>query len=196
MGPSARECQSGGCVARDRKYALVERERRFLLAGVPSEPPVRVVEIVDRYLARSRIRLRIATTVEGDSRGTTQYKLTQKVPVPDGGPGFITTLYLDADEHRLFDALPGAVLRKTRLSIPPFGVDRFGGVLEGLVLAEAEFSSDEEMRAFVAPEWVVAEVTRDAAFTGGRMVCSSRYELGQALAAYGVELSPAARRET
>ncbi|MGA3220050.1 MAG: hypothetical protein ABSE77_13400 [Acidimicrobiales bacterium] len=100
-------------MARDWKYALVERERRFLLAGVPSEPPVRVVDIVHRYLERSRIGLRAATTVEGESRGTTQYKLRQKVPPPEGGPGLITTLYLDADEHCLFDALPGAVLRKT-----------------------------------------------------------------------------------
>ncbi len=43
-------------MARDRKYALVERERRFLLAGVPSEPPVRVVDIVDRYLERGSDR--------------------------------------------------------------------------------------------------------------------------------------------
>jgi CYTH domain-containing protein len=180
----------------DRKYALVERERRFLLAGVPSEPPVRVVEIVDRYLDRSRIRLRAATTVEGESRGTTQYKLTQKLPAADGGPGLITNLYLDADEHRLFDALPGALLRKTRLSIPPFGVDDFGGALEGLVLAEAEFPSDEEMRTLVPPVWVVAEVTQDAAFGGGRLARSSRYELRRALAAYGVELPPSGRRET
>jgi CYTH domain-containing protein len=81
------------------------------------------------------------------------------------------------------------------LRIPPFRVDRFGGVLEGLVLAEAEFSSDEEMGAFVPPAWVVAEVIRDAAFSGGRLVWSSRYELRRALAAYGVELPPAARRE-
>lgn len=183
-------------MARNEKYALVERERRFLLTGVPSEPPIRIVEIVDRYLESSRIRLRLATTLEGESRGTTQYKLTQKVPARDGGPGLITTLYLNADEYRLFDALPGAVLRKTRLSIPPFGVDSFVGVLGGLVLAEVEFSSDEEMVALVPPAWVVAEVTRDPAFTGGRLVRSSRHELRQALSVYGVELPAPARRGT
>ena len=179
---------------KDRKYALVERERRFLLDAVPMQAPIRTVEIVDRYLDGSRIRLRAQTTVGGEGPGPTTYKLTQKLPAPDGGPGLITSFYLDLAEYRLFDGLPGAVLRKTRYSIPPFGVDRFGNGLAGLVIAEAEFISDEEMTAFMPPPWVVAEVTLDPAFSGGCLVRSTREELRRAVAAYGVDPPPPPQR--
>jgi hypothetical protein len=176
---------------KDRKYARVERERRFLLKAVPEHGSIRCVEIVDRYLDGSRVRLRAATTVDGKDAGSVQYKLTQKLPAPDGGPGLITTFYLDSTEHRLFDSLPGAVLRKTRLSIAPFGVDSFRGALAGLVLAEVEFISDEEMAAFGAPAWVGAEVTRDTSFSGGRLAHSTRDELRRALGMYGMDLPTA-----
>lgn len=42
------------------------------------------------------------------------------------------------------------------------------GALKGLYLAEAEFTGDEEMAEFVATPTVVAEVTGDRRFTGGR----------------------------
>ena len=120
-------------------------------------------------------------------------KLTQKLPAPGGGPGLITSFYLDRAEHRLFDTLPGAVLRKTRLSIPPFGVDRFEGVLAGLVLAEAELDSDAEVAGFVPPGWAGAEVTSDPAFSGGRSARADRDQLRLAAAVYGIDLPPAAR---
>jgi hypothetical protein len=177
---------------KDRKYALVERERRFVLRTAPSEKPVRTVEIVDRYLDGSRIRLRAAATVDGQGAGSVQYKLTQKIPDADGGPGLITSLYLEPDEHRLFDTLAGALLSKTRLSVPPFGVDVFRGSLSGLVLAEAEFSSNEEMAPFLAPAWAGPEVTRDPAFSGGQLVRTTRSGLRRALARYGLSLPTAA----
>jgi hypothetical protein len=179
---------------KERKYALVERERRFLLKALPEHGSIRRVEIVDRYLDGSRVRLRAATTVDGEGAESVQYKLTQKLRAPDGGPGLITTFYLDPSEHRLFDSLPGAVLRKTRLSIPPFGVDSFRGALAGLVLAEIEFTSDEEMAAFGPPAWVGPEVTRDTSFSGGRLAHSTRDELRRALGVYGVDLPIATPR--
>lgn len=172
----------------DRKYALVERERRFVLRTLPGIRSVRTVEIVDRYLAGSRIRLRTATTVDGEGAGSVRYKLTQKIPAPDGGPGLITTFYLEPSEHRLFDQLPGALLSKTRLSIPPFGVDVFGGALAGLLLAEAEFATDEEMAAFHPPAWIGPEVTNDPLFSGGRLAEMALHHVQEALARYGIEL--------
>lgn len=69
---------------KDTKYALVERERRFLVGAVPEGGSIRTVEIVDRYIDGTRIRLRAASTVEGEGKGSVHYKLTQKVPGPDG----------------------------------------------------------------------------------------------------------------
>ena len=99
------------------KYARVERERRFLLPRVPDGPCLRRAEITDLYLSHTRLRLR--RTVETTAAATTTVrKLTQKVPAPAGGPGLITSLYLDEAEYEALSMLPGAGLTKTRYSVP------------------------------------------------------------------------------
>jgi CYTH domain-containing protein len=166
---------------KQQKYARPERERRFLLAGLPPGEVVQTATITDRYFARTRLRLR--KTIEVGLEGTrTVYKLTQKIPAPHGGPGLITTIYLDEEEHERFSALPGSILRKNRYSIPPFGLDVFAG----LVLAEVEFESEDEMLAFSPPSWAFAEVTADVRFTGGRLVAMSTRERAALLAERGI----------
>lgn len=170
------------------KYARRERERRFLATRLPDEPaPIRIAEITDIYLTGTRLRLR--RTVERTALGQqVVHKLTQKVPDPDGTPGWITTVYLSEEEHRALAGVAGAVLRKSRYSIPPFGIDVFGPPLDGLVLAEIEFDSDEAMNDFPAPSWSVAEVTSDTRFTGGRLVGASRAELRTWLRTFEIDL--------
>jgi CYTH domain-containing protein len=169
------------------KYARVEIERRFLLAGVPPEADVLVMnEIDDRYLDGTRVRLRRMAQVGG----ATQLKLTQKVPDPGGGArqGTLTTLYLSEAEHAAFARLPAAALRKSRLSIAPYGVDVFHGELEGLYLAEAEFSSLEDAAALVPAAFCRAEVTADRRFTGGELARASGEQVRAWAREYGLEL--------
>jgi hypothetical protein len=173
---------------KELKYARPERERRFLFSAPPPGDVVRVARIEDRYLRGTRIRVRRSTersTADGNIDRTV-YKLTQKMPGPDGGPGLITTMYLDAAEYGVLAQLPAAPLRKTRLSIPPLGVDVFEDSLEGLVLGEVEFDDDESMARFVLPPGAVAEVTNDQRLSGGRLVTTSSLELAAVLADYGV----------
>jgi CYTH domain-containing protein len=172
---------------REGKYARVERERRFLLASPPSPSAVTATRrITDRYLPGTRLRLR---RVDHRGSGASELKLTQKVPA--GRPGFvqglITTTYLSAAEYDLLASLPAATLSKTRLSIPPLGVDVFDPPLHGLVMADAEFSTDQEAQSFRAPSAAVAEVTDDPRFTGGRLVRARRADLLAWLAEYGIE---------
>jgi hypothetical protein len=115
-------------------------------------------------------------------------KLTQKTPGPDGGPGLITSLYLTAEKYGLRLRLPADRLDKVRYSFLPPGVDEFSGRLHGLVLAEAEFDSYEEMTAFRIPEWAIAEVTDDVRLTGGRLAHTSRAELMSVLCDFGLDL--------
>jgi CYTH domain-containing protein len=172
------------------KYARFERERRFLLAKpLALDEAVRTVRIVDRYVRGTRIRLRQMLDASA-SVAPVAYKLTQKVPAADGGPGLITTMYLSSAEYVVFAAVPADELRKTRYSIPPFGVDVFDDALAGLTLAEVEFESDAAMRAFVAPA-AVAEVTRDQRFTGGRLASTTRDELAAILLSFGLRLGNA-----
>ncbi|MFE7869619.1 hypothetical protein ACFUYE_04635 [Micromonospora humida] len=169
------------------KYARVERERRFLLAGPP--PPATVTagrRITDRYLDGTRLRLR---RDESLASGACELKLTQKVPAQRPGhvQGLITNMYLSPAEYELLARLPAATLGKTRLSVPPLGIDVFDPPLHGLVLAEAEFTTDEAAHSFLPPPQVVAEVTDDVRFTGGSLVHAHRDDLLSWLADYGIK---------
>lgn len=100
--------------------------------------------------------------------------------------GLITNIYLSAAEYDLLAALPGQVLAKTRLSVPPLGIDVFDPPLHGLVLAEAEFTTDHEAQSFIPPRIAVAEVTGDVRFTGGSLARTKRHDLLIWLAEFGI----------
>ncbi len=153
------------------KYALIERERRFLVRDLPSDEPWARKAITDLYVEGTRVRLRRSVGVV-DGQNEVLQKLTQKVPDsnPVGGRrGTITTMYLSDAEYERMAKLPGRRLTKHRLSFPPMGVDVFDGPLRGLVIAEAEFSDDDEMLQFVAPSWCEVEITEHFGFTGGNL---------------------------
>lgn len=144
------------------KYAVVERERRFLLARVPSDTST-TVTITDRYVAGTRLRLR--SVVEAD--GSVVRKLTQKVRLNDG-PAEVacTNLYLDDAEWALLAGLPGLTLTKTRHLVSRDGltiaVDVFS---DGSIVAEID---DGAADPAPVPGWldVVMDVSADEAWTG------------------------------
>ncbi|MFL5999924.1 MAG: hypothetical protein ACJ736_37515 [Streptomyces sp.] len=180
-----------GQAVRPGKYALIERERRFLLAEPPAPSAVTVSRVIsDRYVTGTRLRLRRADS----SDGRCELKLTQKIPISQPGAiqGLITNTYLSPAEYHVIASLPAALLSKTRFSVPPLGVDVFDGHLQGLILAEAEFTADDEAQSFVPPAECIAEVTDDTRFTGGCLVKASRHELLGWLAEYG--LHPSCRK--
>ena len=152
----------------------------------PDGPCIRRAAISDLYITGTRIRLRraVETTASGS---TTSYKFTQKVPAPAGGPGLITTMYLNEAEHSVLSGLPGSRLTKTRYSVPPFGVDVFTGTLAGLLMAEIEFESAEEEKHFPVPPDVIAEVTADPRLSGGRLTLTKRSELMSLLGEFSLE---------
>jgi CYTH domain-containing protein len=167
------------------KYARIERERRFLLAAPPTTGIVTRRQITDRYLVGTRLRLRRSQNMDN---GLCELKFTQKLPSGQPGhvQGLITNTYLSPAEYDLLAVLPASVLSKTRLSVPPLGIDLFDPPLHGLVLAEAEFSTDEQACSFRPPTESVAEVTDDPRFTGGSLVQAHRHELLTWLAEFGI----------
>jgi CYTH domain-containing protein len=170
------------------KYARIERERRFLLRGRPDVKPTRTTLIADGYLIGTRIRLR--KSIEWDGTGQLAiYKLTQKIPRTDDEPALITTMYLTEAEFQALENLPATRIEKTRLSIPPYGVDVFHGDLDGLYLAEVEFDTDQEMAGFTPAPFIVAEVTDDPRLTGASLTTADRATVAVALAEYGVTMS-------
>jgi CYTH domain-containing protein len=169
------------------KYAKIERERRFLLSQFPSDVNVvRVRCLTDLYIDGTTLRLR----EQSEDGAPAIFKLTQKVPALAGGAqqGWVTNMYLTQDEFCVFAQLPVKKLCKTRYSVPPFGIDVFEGLLEGLVLAEAEFDSDAAANELVVPSFIVREVTTDSRFSGGRLVRATRQDIRTWLREYGIQL--------
>ena len=159
----------------ESKYARVERERRFLLRDMP-EPLTRAsehVQIWDNYITNTRLRLRKIRTPR-TKKWT--LKLTQKyAPSPsDFSRTVITNTYLSAAEYEVLSVFEGNEIRKNRYPFEyegrKYSIDVFLGALWGLILAETEFETDEELSAFTPPPFIALEVTNDETFTGGRLV--------------------------
>ena len=160
---------------RGSRYARVERERRYLLRELPhglklSDPHT---QITDNYVTGTRLRLRKIRVPETNEW---TLKLTQKhAPAPpDFSRTLITSIFLNEYEYEVLSVFEGGELRKNRYPYEHEGrrysVDVFLGPLRGLILAETDFDSDEEMDAFPLPPFAVMDVTRDETFTGGRLV--------------------------
>jgi CYTH domain-containing protein len=149
-------------VAGPLKYAVVERERRYLLASLP-DGVTGSRDIADRYVIGTRLRLR---EVRG-ADGAVVRKLGHKVRLSDG-PGEIacTSFYLDDAEWAVLAALPARTVRKKRHTVA-----RDGWVLavdeheDGALVAEID---DRDQPSDRVPDWldVVRDVTRDEAWTG------------------------------
>lgn len=151
------------------KYTVVERERRWLCAGVTRERIVQSLEITDVYVPDTRMRLRAARPLDG---GTPMLRLTRKADV-DARTRLISSIYLPPEEFAvLASALNGPRIIKLRHRLQVEGgvavsVDEFQGELTGLVLAEAEFETAEALTAFPHPDFAIREVTDDERYTGG-----------------------------
>jgi CYTH domain-containing protein len=164
------------------KYERVERERRYLLTGLPPglEPTAPHAQITDNYVTATRLRLRKHRWVPTNEW---TLKLTQKhTPAPpDFSRTLITSIYLNEYEYEVLSVFEGNELRKNRYPYEHEGrlysVDVFLGPLRGLVLAETDFDTDAGMDAFPPPPFAHADVTRDEMFTGARLVELTAEEL-------------------
>ena len=133
----------------------MEIERKFLLKKLPENLdtyPVRHLE--QGYLSTAPvIRIR---------RDNDKYELTYK------GKGCMIReehnlpLTKEAYEH-LREKIDGRLIVKKRYMIPlekyTIELDVFEGDLAPLTLAEVEFSSEEEAKAFTPPDWFAEDVT-------------------------------------
>lgn len=158
----------------ESKYARVERERRYLLQDLPegltrADPHL---QITDNYITGTRLRLR---KVREPRSNKWTVKFTQKfAPNPeDLSRTIITNTYLNALEAETLSVFNSNEIRKNRYYFEfeehRFAIDMFLGDLFGLVLAETSFDNDEELESFPKPKFVLAEVTNDPVFSGGRL---------------------------
>lgn len=148
----------------------LELEYTFLASELPQEiegiAPKRLVDIYipDNGTDHPRLRLR----QKGDA-----YELTKKVPVAEGDASAHneTTITLDVAEFEALSQVSQKRVVKDRYAVDingyPAEVDVFRENLEGLVLIDFEFSSEEARKQFVAPAVCLADVTQEDFIAGG-----------------------------
>jgi adenylate cyclase len=136
----------------------MEVERKFLVSEPPDLDRADADEIEQGYLAigsdgEVRVRRKGKKLLLTAKRGSGLSRQEAEVELDPGS----------FDE--LWPLTEGRRLRKRRHVIPhgdlKFEVDVYGGDLEGLIVAEIEFPSEEEARAFDPPKWLGEEVTGD-----------------------------------
>ena len=158
----------------ESKYALIERERRYLLQDLPEglSRADHHLQITDNYITGTRLRIR---KVRDPKTNKWIVKFTQKfAPNPeDLSRTIITNTYLNATEAETLSIFEANEIRKNRYQFEyedrVFAIDMFLGDLFGLVLAEVGFETDEELNSFPKPPFAIAEVTNNEIFTGGKL---------------------------
>jgi len=158
----------------ESKYARVERERRYLLQDLPEglSRAEHHLQITDNYLTGTQLRIR---KVRNPQTNKWVVKFTRKF-APDENDlsrTMITNLYLNATEAETLSIFEGNEIRKNRyyfdFETRRYSIDMFIGDLFGLVLAETDFETDEELDNFQMPPFAIADVTNNKTFTGGKL---------------------------
>jgi adenylate cyclase len=149
----------------------MEVERKFLVSEPPDLGGAESDEIEQGYLAvgsDGEVRLR---------RKGEKLLLTAKRGAGISRDEAEVELEVDAFE-RLWPLTEGRRLHKRRYVIPhgdlEFEVDVYEGDLEGLVVAEVEFASEAQARAFEPPDWIGAEVTGDERYLNETLATRGR----------------------
>ncbi|MEO6523601.1 MAG: CYTH domain-containing protein [Mucilaginibacter sp.] len=140
----------------------VEIERKFLVDHAQwnqlSKPKGMVIR--QGYMLKAddkTIRIRVKDdqsyiTIKGKTQGISRSEYEYAIPLKEG--------------NELLAAFCAAVIDKTRYNITFAGklweVDVFEGDNAGLIVAEIELESEDEM--FDLPEWITKEVTDDARY--------------------------------
>ena len=144
------------------KYAVVERERRYLVASLPAGVNS-TKEILDRYVLGTRLRLREVREPDG----TVIRKLGHKVRLTEG-PSEVacTNLYLNDEEWAVLTTLPAKLLSKRRHMVCRDGVVvAIDEHEDGTLVAEID---DGEHHSDFVPDWldVLEDVSSDESWTG------------------------------
>jgi CYTH domain-containing protein len=147
------------------KYTLPEIERRWLLdePHVPHLDQLRYVDVEDRYIDNSRLRLR--KMIKSD--GATVYKLCKKYGKTQPITEPITNIYLTKSEYELLLTIPAKILNKRKylmeISARTFSISRMivPGTGQVIYMAETEFSTIEEAKRAQVPEYFDQEVSDD-----------------------------------
>jgi adenylate cyclase len=155
----------------------VEIERKFLVDTLPPDLGAHPSSTLEQgYLAihsdgtEVRIRRREGKSLLTVKSAGGLVRVEEELPIED------------AAFERLWPLTEGRRIEKVRHLIPAeppatvIELDVYSGDLAGLAVAEIEFESEEDARAFVPPPWLGPDVTADARFKNQRLAVDGRPE--------------------
>lgn len=153
----------------------VEIERKFILSmAPPSDQMSTGVHIRQGYLAEEEaveVRIRItsagATLTVKAGKGISRTEVDVPISVEDA--------------EQLWPHTAGRRIDKTRHRVPlddrsglVAEIDVYAGALDGLIVAEVEFTSPSEAAAFIAPAWFGREVTGEPGWSNASLARNGR----------------------
>ena len=158
----------------DKTYQT-EFRRTFLIQGLPEPltPASSHLQIFDNYIENTRIRLRSIRVPEEKSW---TWIFEQRFPLKsdDLSTWKTSQIFLNETEFNALKIFEGREIRKNRYFFDLDGnqakLDIFLGKLWGLNLMNVNFETEQEMKNFEIPPFVVFEVTNYQFFTGENLV--------------------------
>ena len=144
----------------------MEIERKFL----PAKPPEHLERFQKHQIEQGYLCTNPVVRIR---RSDDEYYLTYKSKGMLAHEEYNLPLTAEAYEH-LKPKADGRIIEKTRYLIPlndklTVELDVFADDLAPLILAEVEFSSEEEANAFVPPAWLGEDVTFDRRYHNSTM---------------------------
>ena len=146
----------------------MEIERKYLVSGIPDN----IDSYPCRFIEQGYLNTAPVVRVRRDNDN---YYLTYKGGGMMAREEYNLPLNKEAYEHLLAKA-DGIILTKKRYMIPVPGndhltieLDVFEGHYDGLILAEVEFASEEEAKAFNPPAWFGEDVTFSGEYHNSRL---------------------------
>lgn len=155
----------------------IELERTYLVKYLPEGiEKCESREMLDIYLPASARHPQLRVRKAGE-----KMVITKKQPVDENDKSrqLEQTIPLNEGEFEELSAISGKRVQKTRYKYDYQGrtaeIDVFKGGLKGLVLADFEFDSVDEMSKLEHPDFCLAEVTEEEFLAGG-LLCGKNYE--------------------
>tara|TARA_B100001989_G_scaffold245148_1_gene214626 strand:- start:212 stop:724 length:513 start_codon:yes stop_codon:yes gene_type:complete len=154
---------------------MIELERTFLAKSLPSNlMECENKEIEDLYIENGHEHADLRLRKNGDT-----YEITKKKPVDDADVSkqIETTIHINEAEYNSLAKADGKRVAKTRYYFEHNGrtaeFDVFSGELEGLVLVDFEFDTEEERDGFEMPDFCLKDITQEEFIAGGLLAGKS-----------------------
>lgn len=152
----------------------MEIERKFLIDRLPEDLDSYSFQLLEQAYLCTEPVVRVR-------RSDDTYTLTYKSKGLMSREEYNLPLTKESYEH-LKQKADGNVIRKKRFRIPlpnnlTIELDLFDAPFEGLILAEVEFTSEEQALAFLPPDWFGKEVTWSTEYHNSTLSrCSLPYQ--------------------